>query len=126
MDGRTRKKLRRRLQDELIQRGRLLGQIRRSVSERGAQSTESRHSFSSHMAENATEEADRDSDLLIWGAQGREVREIEEALRRIDDGIYGVCEDCGEPIEQRRLKVVPSARFCFRCKETQERQPQLN
>ena len=126
MDSRMKKRLRRRLQDELLQRGRLLEQIRRSVTERGTQSMESRHSFSSHMAENATEEADRECDYLIWDAQGREVQEIEKALRRIDDGIYGICEDCGEQIEPRRLKVVPSARFCFRCKEIQERQPQLN
>ena len=126
MDSRTKKKLRRRLQDELLQRGRLLGQTLRSATERGAQSTESRHSFSSHMAENATEEAERESDYMICDAQGREVQEIEEALRRIDDGIYGVCEDCNEQIEQRRLEVVPSARFCFRCKEIQERQLQLN
>ena len=126
MDGRKKQRMRRRLRDELLQRGRLLGQIRRSVAERGAQSTESRHSFSSHMAENATEEADRTSDIILCGAQGREVQEIEDALRRIDDGIYGICEDCSEQIEPRRLEVVPSARFCFSCKESREKQPQLS
>ena len=111
---------------ELRQRGRLLGDTLRSVTERGAQSIESRHSFSSHMAENATEEAERESDYLICDAQGREVKEIKEAIRRLDEGIYGVCEDCGKQIEQRRLDVVPSARFCFPCQKTQERLLQVN
>jgi DnaK suppressor protein len=126
MDTRTKNRLRRLLQDELRQRGRLLGEIRRSIAERGAQLTGSRHSLSSHMAEDATEEADRDSDYIICGAQGRELQEIEEALRRLDQGIYGICEDCGEQIEERRLAVVPSARFCFRCKQLQERLLQAN
>jgi DnaK suppressor protein len=78
------------------------------------------------MAENATEEAERESDYLICDAQGREVQEIEEAIRRLDEGIYGICEDCGKQIEPRRLEVVPSARFCFPCQETQERLLQVN
>ena len=126
MDGRMRQRLRRRLEDELRQRGRLLGELRRSAAERGAQRTESRHSFSSHMADDATEEADSESDYLICDAQGREVIEIEQALRRIDDGVYGICEACGEHIERRRLEVVPSARFCLHCKEVQERQLHMN
>ena len=41
------------------------------------------------------------------------VNEIDEALRRIDRGEYGVCEDCGEPIEEPRLEAVPWAKRCF-------------
>lgn len=41
------------------------------------------------------------------------VDEIDDALQRIDRGEYGVCERCGEPIEERRLEAVPWARRCF-------------
>jgi DnaK suppressor protein len=41
------------------------------------------------------------------------VGEIDAALQRIDGGEYGICEECGEPIEERRLEAVPWARRCF-------------
>jgi DnaK suppressor protein len=47
--------------------------------------------------------------------EGLELREIDAALERIDDGTYGVCEDCGEPIPGPRLAVMPEARMCARC-----------
>jgi len=51
-------------------------------------------------------------DALNESEQGQ-VDEIDAALQRIDRGEYGVCEACGEPIEERRLDAVPWARRCF-------------
>jgi RNA polymerase-binding transcription factor len=45
------------------------------------------------------------------------LREARAALRRIQDGSYGVCEECNEPISPRRLRAVPSAALCIRCQE---------
>ncbi len=50
----------------------------------------------------------------------RELREIEAALSRLNDGTYGICSDCGSSIPQKRLDVLPYARFCLSC--TKERQ----
>jgi len=41
--------------------------------------------------------------------------EIEEALGRLSEGQYGICEDCGDEIPERRLKALPWARLCVRC-----------
>lgn len=46
---------------------------------------------------------------------------IDDALEKIEDGTYGVCEECGEDINKKRLKVLPFARFCIRCQEDMER-----
>lgn len=46
---------------------------------------------------------------------------IEEALRRIEDGVFGLCDTCEEPIERRRLEARPTATLCVACKEDQER-----
>jgi DnaK suppressor protein len=46
---------------------------------------------------------------------------IEAALRKIEDGEYGICETCGEPISIARLRVRPVAPLCIRCKEHEER-----
>jgi DnaK suppressor protein len=45
------------------------------------------------------------------------LREVSGALRRIDDGIYGVCAECEEPISVKRLEALPWARFCVSCQE---------
>src|SRR3979490_975028 len=47
--------------------------------------------------------------LDIGGRQLRLIEEIDDALRRIDDGTYGLCERCGKPIDERRLKAMPAA-----------------
>lgn len=49
------------------------------------------------------------------------VREIQEALRKVEEGSYGVCEDCGTDIPKRRLEARPFATRCIKCKEAQER-----
>ena len=49
------------------------------------------------------------------------LKKINEALRRIDDGSYGECESCGEPIELRRLQARPTTTLCIACKEEEEK-----
>lgn len=50
------------------------------------------------------------------------LREIVEALDRIDNGTYGVCENCTKPILRERLKAVPHARYCIDCQRKLERE----
>ena len=51
----------------------------------------------------------------------RTLSEVEAALRRVDRGTYGVCEGCGEPIPEARLRALPWARFCIACTERRQR-----
>jgi DnaK suppressor protein len=56
--------------------------------------------------------------------RGREktfLKKIDHALRKIDDGNFGVCEECEEPISLKRLEARPETTLCIRCKEDQER-----
>ena len=48
-------------------------------------------------------------------------REIEAALRRLDNGNYGACLSCGENIEAKRLRAVPWATYCIKCQEIADR-----
>lgn len=50
-----------------------------------------------------------------------ELDRIAAALRRVDLGTYGLCEDCGEPIDERRLRALPATPFCTACQERRER-----
>lgn len=56
--------------------------------------------------------------------RGRErvfLQKIEKALKKLDEGVFGVCEDCEEPISVKRLEARPETELCIRCKEDQER-----
>jgi RNA polymerase-binding protein DksA len=69
----------------------------------------------------ATETFEREKELALEsGVQGI-LQMVEEALRKIQNGTYGVCEGCGKPIDGNRLRAIPYARLCIRCKEREER-----
>jgi DnaK suppressor protein len=46
---------------------------------------------------------------------------IEEALERMDDGEYGLCTNCGEEVQPKRLEAIPWARYCIKCQDLSER-----
>jgi DnaK suppressor protein len=68
----------------------------------------------------ATVESDRNFELRIRDRERKLMNKIEEALDRIDDGTYGVCEGCGEEISVKRLEARPVAKYCIDCKTRQE------
>jgi DnaK suppressor protein len=79
--------------------------------------------YSIHMADLGTDAIERENDLLVASAEGRLLLEIDEAISRIADGIYGACESCSKEIDHRRLEVIPHARLCLKCQEQAERRP---
>ena len=64
---------------------------------------------------------DENIDYTLLQMHIERLREIEDALDRLADGSYGVCENCGEAIPNERLKVLPFTTYCVRCQEQQER-----
>jgi DnaK suppressor protein len=59
--------------------------------------------------------------LLLSGNERDVVRQIEEALVRLDDGTFGSCENCEVEIAEKRLQALPWARYCVDCQERLER-----
>jgi DnaK suppressor protein len=57
--------------------------------------------------------------LKLKQTDAKILQAIEEALLRIDKGVFGVCRDCGEPIAPARLEAIPWTRVCKTCKEKQ-------
>jgi DnaK suppressor protein len=53
------------------------------------------------------------------------LQKIDEALRKFNEGTYGICEDCGEEISGERLKILPFAIFCTDCQERREQLEEL-
>jgi DnaK suppressor protein len=65
-----------------------------------------------HPADLGTEMFEREKDLSIAERIEAELADVRRALKRIDEGTYGICEACGRPIARARLEVRPEARFC--------------
>jgi DnaK suppressor protein len=68
----------------------------------------------------ASMESERSFTLRIRDRERKLIAKIEEALRRLEDGSYGVCEECGEKIGAARLKARPVTTLCIDCKSVQE------
>lgn len=73
----------------------------------------------------ATTDIEQSMRMRLRNRETLYIKKIDEALRRIEDGTFGECEDCGEDIEIRRLEARPTATLCVFCKEEQERREVL-
>jgi DnaK suppressor protein len=72
--------------------------------------------FDEESGEGDTVNVERERDLALSAQALAEVVAIDEALAKIEAGTYGVCDKCGEQIPKERLKALPHAALCVRCK----------
>ncbi|GAB7025058.1 RNA polymerase-binding protein DksA [Geotalea toluenoxydans] len=73
----------------------------------------------------ATQESDRNFELRIRDRERKLINKIKEALQRIEDGTFGICEVCEEDISEARLKARPVTTLCIDCKMDQEQKEKL-
>jgi len=76
--------------------------------------------YSYHMADQGTDAMEREKSFYFASKTGRFLYHIDEALRRINNNTYGICQGCGKEINPERLEAVPHARLCIACKEKEE------
>jgi DnaK suppressor protein len=75
-----------------------------------------------HLADMGTDSIEQEKAYLIGDTRGQALRDIDEALEKLDGGDgYGKCETCGQAIARERLEAVPYARLCLKCKTDEER-----
>jgi DnaK suppressor protein len=60
-------------------------------------------------------------DFRLRGREKKHLEKLDLALRKIGDGTFGICTECEEPINKKRLEARPETQLCIRCKEDQER-----
>ncbi len=70
----------------------------------------------------ASEERDREISFILSDREHSKVRNIDDALERIQDGSYGICDACGLEIGEERLSAMPFTRLCRDCQQEQERE----
>jgi DnaK suppressor protein len=71
--------------------------------------------------DSADEERDRQLSHLLSDREREKLFEIDEALQRIEEGTYELCEECGKKIGENRLKIMPFARLCVPCQSEHEK-----
>ncbi len=76
--------------------------------------------YTLHMADQGTDAQEREKAFLLASREGRYLKYLNRALEMIKEGTYGICTDCGQPIQKKRLELVPTARLCTACKIKEE------
>lgn len=74
-----------------------------------------------NTVEDGTDAFERQVSLNLVSSEHDEVVAIDDALRRIEEGTYGVCEECRHPIEKARIKALPFVRLCVKCQSDSEK-----
>lgn len=77
--------------------------------------------YTYHMADVATDTYDIEFSLGLVSDERKLLYEFDEALRKIDEGTFGICESCKNTISKSRLKAIPYARLCVKCQEKREK-----
>ena len=105
----------------LEERDRLVRGVRQLEEDTLYQPAKDNVSDVSSYAEVGTDSFERETALSIAGTESRQLGEVAEALRRIEEGSYGTCEGCEKDIPRKRLEVFPAARYCVECQSRLER-----
>lgn len=100
----------------LIERHELVHERERLMEEVRAynQPNEEHGDFGDNPADQATDVFEQEKNLALVDALTARSEQVDHALRRMDEGTYGICEVCGQPIPIERLEALPSATLCIR------------
>lgn len=77
--------------------------------------------YTYHMADVATDTYDREFSLGLASNERKLLYELDDALKKIEEGVFGICEECKSLIARIRLKAVPYARLCVKCQGKKEK-----
>jgi len=77
--------------------------------------------YTYHMADVASDNYDREFSLGLASGDRKSLYDLDDALKRIEEGTFGICDDCKGSITKIRLKAVPSARLCIKCQQKREK-----
>ncbi len=107
---------------DLLMRAResLIGQMKYRTNDALSCGESGRSGTQTHMADISDDAARHEMELRLLGEDSNVLQLIDEALQRLAEGKYGICQDCGKFIGEGRLQVKPYAVYCVKCKEKRE------
>lgn len=98
-----------------------LGYLQDRLNDTPKDSANDLSSYPYHMADQGTDAEEREIESILATNRGETLYKIDQALRKIYSGNYGLCESCGQKIEEGRLEAVPYAILCIKCEQDNER-----
>ncbi|HOD55002.1 MAG TPA: TraR/DksA family transcriptional regulator [Candidatus Cloacimonadota bacterium] len=78
-------------------------------------------SYAFHQADQGTDTSELEKQAYLLDQESKKLKLINEALKRVYERSYGICEICGDYIQEARLRIIPYARFCVDCKSKEEK-----
>ena len=109
----------------LRERGKFAGEIRaiaKDVSKNPRDASGDLSAYTVHLADMSSDTYERELSANIASNEQEVLYQIDEALKRLDEGAYGTCQECNKPISLSRLKAVPYTAQCIGCQRTTEHQ----
>ena len=91
-----------------------------SKSPRGASG--GRSADTAHMADLSADTYERELSMDIASSEQKVLYEIDDALKRLEEGTYGACQQCAKPVSLSRLRAVPYTSMCISCQRAKEQQ----
>ena len=120
MNKKDLQRFRKLIEDERLRVVQRIGMIEEEIQGMAA-SQSGNQSYSNHMADIGSDAMEQEQ-AFLHASQGTDyLMALEDALRRIDKGTYGICEECEEKIPPRRLEAFLAARLCIKCQSRLER-----
>jgi DnaK suppressor protein len=114
------KKIEKQLRDELADAESELQQLDEQVRDFG-ESSELAEGADNHPGDDSDRLTEQQRLLTIRGQLAERKADIEHALEKVEQGEFGACERCGQPIETGRLEALPFVRYCLECQEIVDR-----
>lgn len=99
----------------LAKRNEILGNVTSMESEALRRDRSDLSNLPIHMADLGTDNCEIENIIGLMSSERKMITEIDDALHRIDEGVFGICEGNGEPIPKARLNAIPWARYCVPC-----------
>lgn len=113
------------LRERLVsERERVMGEIeglREAAIQYTASVADEDRSYGNHLADDATDTFEQERQIALLRTMETVLREIDDALARMDEGTYGICIDCRQPIPAERLEARPYALRCVADQEKEDR-----
>lgn len=102
-----------------------LGMLGEEINSLSSSKGGKKQGYSNHMADIGTEAMEQEQTFL-HASQGYDyLNALESALKRIELGTYGICEECSGKIPTKRLEAYPAAKLCITCKAKREKQHRM-
>jgi len=105
----------------LTKRAEFATRIREELGKKIVEDLESLLGSASDLGDLSSLDLERNVDYELLTMYTENMKDIDEALDRLDEGTYGICEECGEEIGAKRLQVVPFAICCLECQREKEK-----